>query len=164
GRAVGVPGSPLAVQPLGDAAQPGNRRHGHGEEQEIEGDRVSAEMVGEGRCEYEGDRGQSIDPGRFVGRRRSPAWFVTLAPLNDEEYECRMFPSPGSATPPSASTDRTESGSTSIPGSTTRKPPTASRSPSALTSSPSRTGTTTTWAALSRSRSDSHPRSSHWWS
>jgi hypothetical protein len=44
-----VRGSSFAVQPFGDAAQAGNRRQWHGEEQEVEGDRVSAEMVGEGR-------------------------------------------------------------------------------------------------------------------
>jgi hypothetical protein len=85
-------GSSFAVQPFGDAAQAGNGRQRHGEEQEVEGDRVSAKMVGEGRRENEGDRGQSIDGGRFVGWRRPPASFVTLAPLNEEEYECRMFP------------------------------------------------------------------------
>jgi hypothetical protein len=59
--------SALAVQPLGDAPKSGDHRHRHGEEQEVEGDRMSAEMVGEGRCEDEGDRGQSVDGGRFVG-------------------------------------------------------------------------------------------------
>lgn len=53
---VGVGRLGLAVEPIGNGAQPGNNRHRHREEQGVEGESVCAEVVRKRGGEDEGDR------------------------------------------------------------------------------------------------------------
>ena len=57
----------LAVEPVGDAAQPCNRRHRNGHQQRVERKRVSAVLIREHGAE---DEGEGEKPARHTGRVR----------------------------------------------------------------------------------------------
>jgi hypothetical protein len=64
----------FAVEPVGDAAQAGDRGQRYSEQQGVESEGVSPEVVGQGSGQDKRDRRQSSeDAGAFGGRNLSPA-------------------------------------------------------------------------------------------